>query len=97
MDIKQKRITILVVNVKHWHTQSRDLGVTAAKVHGLYINKVLDVVSSVTSKGTPDVFLGDRFLATWNTIRPVATHRTNACHAALAAIKGAKGTWSATA
>jgi len=91
MDIKQKRISILVINVKHWLKQSHDLGQTnSANVHGLYIKKVMETVSSAASKGTPDVFLGDRFLATWNTIRPVATHRTNACRAALASMAAAK-------
>eukprot|EP00760_Papus_ankaliazontas_P034192 PhM_4_TR7033/c0_g1_i1/m.46109 len=33
------------------------------------------------NRGTPDVFLGDRFLATWNTVTHATTHRTMACQA----------------
>ena len=90
MDVKAKKITIFVSNIKRWHSVSAKQGPNeSAAIHSQYIKKVLDVVMGPL-KGTPDVFLGDRFLATWNTVKPVATHRTNACKAALECIKAVK-------
>ena len=90
MEVKVKKITILVANIRRWHAVSVEQGpVVSASIHTQYIKKVLNVVMGPL-KGTPDVFLGDRFLATWNTIKPVATHRTNACHAALQCVKAVK-------
>ena len=90
MDVKAKRITIFVSNIKRWHSVSAKQGPNeSASIHSQYIKKVLDVVMGPL-KGTPDVFLGDRFRATWHTVKPVATHRTNACNAALQCIKACK-------
>eukprot|EP00759_Apiculatamorpha_spiralis_P002187 PhF_6_TR10814/c1_g1_i1/m.17424/K01768/E4.6.1.1; adenylate cyclase len=82
MEIKQRKITVLVVNLTKWHKTVDNLGSSeAAAAHSSYIQKLVALVSE--SKGTPDVFLGDRFIATWNSIRPIGTHRSNACSVAV--------------
>jgi class 3 adenylate cyclase len=82
MDLKAKRITVMVVNISKWHkTQDKLSLVDAGALHSNYIKGALEVVTA--QKGTPDVFLGDRFLATWNSVKPIGTHRSNACGAAI--------------
>eukprot|EP00759_Apiculatamorpha_spiralis_P056262 PhF_6_TR7987/c1_g1_i3/m.12241 len=84
MTVTKKRITFSVCNVRNWH----GLNLTPsniADVHTRYVQVLRDSV--VTTKGTPDVFLGDRFLATWNTVRPIGVHRTASLNAFLASSK----------
>eukprot|EP00760_Papus_ankaliazontas_P038558 PhM_4_TR9184/c0_g1_i1/m.67712 len=96
--IAQKHISVLLVNVRNTHTehfplQNNKKGTKQQQQQQPVVcgNKLLQfesyieaVLSTVVARhGTPDVFLGDRFLATWNTVKRRATHRTNACHAAL--------------
>eukprot|EP00760_Papus_ankaliazontas_P039277 PhM_4_TR9518/c3_g1_i1/m.98166 len=81
--IFKRHITVLVVNVRHTHTlhfpniARSNVPVNGSSVKTLehYIHSVLGVVTA--RNGTADVFLGDRFLATWNTVKRRATHRTN--------------------
>eukprot|EP00760_Papus_ankaliazontas_P015636 PhM_4_TR16628/c0_g1_i1/m.9136 len=82
--IASKPISVMVVNMCNSHSVQWDSITTGAnnvKMFESYVHTVLDAVTA--RHGTPDVFLGDRFLATWNTVKRRATHRTHACHAAL--------------
>jgi class 3 adenylate cyclase len=89
MDVKKKRISLMVVNIKGWHAIIDSASPNdAAFLHSTYVHMVLEAVNA--NKGTADVFLGDRFVASWNTIKNLGTHRSNACHTALKAVKGVK-------
>jgi len=89
MEVKKKRITVMVINIRGFHHQNNKLSLEdSSKAHSQYVKAVLDVVG--VNKGTPDVFTGDRFTATWNTSRPNGTHCTNACHAVLQSSAAAK-------
>eukprot|EP00759_Apiculatamorpha_spiralis_P003201 PhF_6_TR11543/c0_g1_i3/m.18540/K01768/E4.6.1.1; adenylate cyclase len=89
MEIKTKRVTVMVVNISKWHSlQDSMVPGDAAALHSQYIKTVMETVNA--QKGTPDVFLGDRFLATWNTIRPLGTHRSAACSTIIKSMKALK-------
>eukprot|EP00760_Papus_ankaliazontas_P013066 PhM_4_TR15639/c0_g2_i2/m.64607 len=81
-EVTRKRISVLVVNMTRCHAlfESSDVALASLK-HGAFVKIVMDTVTE--RLGTPDVFIGDRFLATWNTVRRRATHRTSACMAAV--------------
>eukprot|EP00760_Papus_ankaliazontas_P008607 PhM_4_TR13895/c0_g1_i7/m.5489 len=75
----RRNITVLVVNVRGFNKM---VEVDASESLSMHTRLIQAIVRGVTkNRGTPDVFLGDRFLATWNTVTRMSTHRTNACHA----------------
>eukprot|EP00760_Papus_ankaliazontas_P016507 PhM_4_TR16805/c1_g1_i10/m.52120 len=65
--VVRKRISVLVINVTGTHKHFEKHEPTASAKHAAYVKTVMDVVTE--RLGTPDVFLGDRFLATWNTVK----------------------------
>eukprot|EP00760_Papus_ankaliazontas_P021425 PhM_4_TR18689/c1_g1_i3/m.46265/K01768/E4.6.1.1; adenylate cyclase len=82
--IKKRRMSVVVVNVRGFHARMDQQPSETVAFHAEYVRRMVEIVRK--HRGTPDVFLGDRFLATWNTVTRVATHRTSACHAAYAAV-----------
>eukprot|EP00759_Apiculatamorpha_spiralis_P017729 PhF_6_TR23822/c0_g1_i1/m.33381 len=86
IELKQKKATVLVLNIKNFHGVIHNS--SALPLHAAYVKKVMDLV--MAHKGTPDVFLGDRFIASWNTVRVMGAHQTHACHTALQSFNACK-------
>eukprot|EP00759_Apiculatamorpha_spiralis_P035649 PhF_6_TR36301/c1_g1_i5/m.52999/K01768/E4.6.1.1; adenylate cyclase len=85
-EAKQKKATVIVINVQGFHALLSSMGGTSAiSSHTSYIRKVYDVV--IQNKGTPDVFVGDRFIATWNMVRTIGGHQRHACQTVFTVMK----------
>ena len=79
--LSKKKFTFLCVNVKSWHERIHKLSdKEVLSLHAGLVHSVLGVF--MFSKGISEVFSGDRFVCTFNTAKPLASHRASACAAA---------------
>eukprot|EP00760_Papus_ankaliazontas_P003869 PhM_4_TR11658/c3_g1_i6/m.16516 len=75
-NFSKRRISVMLINVRGFHPMMDANSAGTVAMHSRLILGIVDAVKK--NRGTPDVFLGDRFLATWNTVTRATTHRTMA-------------------
>eukprot|EP00755_Sulcionema_specki_P004983 Sspe_Gene.31497::Locus_15534_Transcript_1_1_Confidence_1.000_Length_2963::g.31497::m.31497 len=81
--LKKKQVSFALFNIRDWHRvilKMHDQEVSL--VHADIMSTVLTIVTS--HKGVPDTFQGDRILSSFNSVRPVGSHRASAVASALA-------------
>ncbi|KAJ9456011.1 hypothetical protein DIPPA_17192 [Diplonema papillatum] len=75
--LKLKFVSLIVFNVLRWHQITDDCSLEAIhKMHTDVLALLLQTVQG--SKGVPDVFLGDRLIASFNAVIPSAIHKLSA-------------------
>ncbi|KAJ9445120.1 hypothetical protein DIPPA_30393 [Diplonema papillatum] len=78
--IRRKCVSILYFNVLEWHTTVTSLFNNDSDMYVATHTAVLIVLLETIneSNGVADIFIGDRLMANFNAVRPLATHRVSA-------------------
>jgi len=77
--LKEKKITGVVINMVNSHTDfSKKATGDAVERHANACAEFLQY--AVANKGIAEAFNGDRFLSSFNAVKPCAGHRVAACH-----------------